>query len=73
MSGTSTIVHLQPTTTMTPEQALHMALKDDLTDVLIGGYDEEGDFIVRSSRMSCADALWLAEKLKQYAINGGHL
>lgn len=60
------------TTTMTPEQALHSALKfskdTGLQDVLIVGYDVDGDLFVRSSRMDRKDALWMAEQLRLYAL-----
>lgn len=68
MSGTSTIRHLPATTTMTPDQALHSALQADLTDVLVIGYDADGCLIVRSSRMTRADALWLSEKGREWVL-----
>lgn len=61
------------TTTMTPLQALHSALafakQDNLQDVLIVGYDGDGELLVRSSCMDRKDALWLAEQLRLYALN----
>ena len=60
------------TTTMTPQQALLSALEfannDDLQDVLVVGYDGDGELIIRSSRMDCKDALWLSEQLRLYAL-----
>lgn len=55
---------------MTPEQALDSAKGLSLTDVLIVGYDTDGDLVIRSSRMGRADALWLAEKMKAWALGG---
>ena len=60
------------TTTMTPQQALLSALdfanNDNLQDVLVVGYDGDGELIVRSSRMDRKDALWLSEQLRLYAL-----
>jgi hypothetical protein len=54
------LIRLPPTTTMTAQQALESALVDaeskHLTDVLIMGYDEDGDLYIRSSRLTCAEA-----------------
>jgi hypothetical protein len=69
----SNIVSMPATTTMTAEMALKSALDLDLTDVLIAGYDQDGALVVRSSRLLCSDALWLAEKMREYALNGGQL
>lgn len=57
--------------TFTPEQALDSAKAADLEEVLVIGHDNRGEFFVRSSRMTCRDALWLAEKLRAYALSGG--
>lgn len=65
---TSTITHLPATTTLTAEQALHSALNENLTDVLVCGYAADGSLVVRSSRMTRADALWLAEMLRRWTI-----
>jgi hypothetical protein len=60
------------TTTMTPQQALLSALEfannDNLKDVLVVGYDGDGELIIRSSRMDRKDALWLSEQLRLYAL-----
>lgn len=44
--------------------------KGDLTDVLIIGYDTDGDFFTRSSHMTRAEALWLLEKAREWVLNG---
>ena len=58
--------------TFTPKQALLSALgfaeNDNLKEVIIVGYDSDGDLIVRSSRMNRQDALWLTEMLKQHVL-----
>ena len=57
---------------MTPQQALFSALEfannDNLKDVLVVGYDGDGELIIRSSRMDRRDALWLSEQLRLYAL-----
>jgi hypothetical protein len=58
-------------TTFQPEQALHSALQLDLTDMLVIGYDADGVLAVRSSHMTCAEALFLIEKAKRWALSGG--
>lgn len=63
------MIHTLPaSTTLTPEQALASAAMTELTDVLIVGYDLDGDLYVRSSRMDRKDALWMAEMLKRWAL-----
>lgn len=73
----SNLIRLPPTTTMTAQQALESALVDaeskHLTDVLIMGYDEDGDLYIRSSRLTCAEALFLANKAFRWAETGGEL
>lgn len=66
------VIAFPATTTMTPRQALLSALEfannDNLTDVLVVGYDGDGCLVVRSSRMDRRDALWMAEQLKKHAL-----
>lgn len=67
------VYSLPASTTMTPEQALLKALEyvhnDHLRDVLIVGSDNKNRLVVLSSRMSCKDALWIAEHLRHYALH----
>lgn len=69
------LIRLLPTTTMTALQALQSALVDaesnHLTDVLICGYDADGDLYIRSSRLTCAEAFFMAGKAARWAQNGG--
>lgn len=65
------IITMPASETMTPEQALDSAKQAALSEVFIIGTDADKNFFVRSSRMSCRDALWLAEQLKQYALSSG--
>ena len=71
----SNLIRLPPTTTMTAQQALDSALvdteSDHLKDVLIIGYTESGDLYVRSSRLTCAEAFFLASKAARWAQEGG--
>lgn len=71
------IIRLPPTTTMTAEQALQSALVDaeskHLRDVLIVGYDESGDLYIRSSRLTCAESLFLCTKAARWSESGGDL
>lgn len=63
------MIHTLPaSTTLTPEQAIASVAMTQLTDVLIVGYDTDGDLFVRSSRMDRKDALWMAEALKLWAL-----
>ena len=67
------ITTLPASTTFTPKQALLSAMEfvenDNLQDVLIIGYDGDGELIIRSSRMDRKDALWLSELLRNWALN----
>jgi hypothetical protein len=69
------LIRLPPTTTMTAQQALESALVDTesgyLKDVLICGYDDNGDLFIRSSRLTCAEAFFLASKAARWAQEGG--
>jgi len=68
------LIAFPASTTMTPKQALLSALQfaenDNLQDALVVGYDGDGDLLVRSSRMDRKDALWMAEQLRLYALDG---
>jgi hypothetical protein len=50
---------------------MQSALSDDLTDVLVIGYDADGCLVIRSSRMTCAEAAFLANNAFNWAQNGG--
>lgn len=70
----SNLLRIPPSVTMTAEQALSSALVDaeELTDVLIMGY-RHGELYIRSSRLTCAEALFLANKAMRWAETGGQL
>ena len=66
------VIALPASESFTPEQALKSALEfvrgDNLTDVLVIGYDADGDLLIRSSKMSRCDAVFMIEKAKQWAL-----
>ena len=65
------VISLPASTNYTAEQALQSALQMELTDVMIIGYDFEGELFVRSSNMTRAEGLFMAEKAKHWAMTGG--
>ena len=73
---TAALFSLPASTTFTAEQALQSVLSDaeekNLTDVLIIGYDAAGEIYIRSSRMTCAEALFMANKAARWAESGGN-
>ena len=66
---TANVFSLPATTTFTVEQALESARSLDMADVLVIGYDRDGDLVIRSSRMDRKDALWLCEMARAWALN----
>jgi hypothetical protein len=66
-------VHFLPASAyLTADQAIDSLQhrKGDLTDILMVGYDTDGELFVRSSHMSRAEAMWLLEKAKDWTLNG---
>ena len=54
---------------MMPEQALNYTLQEgNLTDVLIIGYGEDGELVIRSSAMSREQALFMSVKAQEHAM-----
>jgi hypothetical protein len=66
-----TVIALPASVNYTAEQALNSALMVGLTDVLVLGYDAEGVLTIRSSRMTRAEAVFMAKKAEQWAMEGG--
>jgi hypothetical protein len=66
------VIALPASTSFTPEQALlsmlEFARNDNLSDCLLVGYDAAGTLLIRSSRMTRADALFLLEKAKEWSV-----
>lgn len=54
----------------TPEETLTKALGEGFTEVLIAGYDAEGQLCIRSSAMTRAEAVYLLTKAQYWATHG---
>jgi hypothetical protein len=65
------VIDLPASVNYTPEQALHSALKAGLTDVMVLGYDEDGELFVRASKMNRAEGLFMTEKAREWTMYGG--
>lgn len=65
------VFRLPASTTFNAKQALNASIDDELDDVLVAGYTKTGEFCVRSSRMTCAEAAFLANKMLAWALSGG--
>ena len=64
------VIELPASTNFNAEQALNSMLSRYCSDVLCVGYSN-GELVVRSSRMTRAEALFLLEQVKQWALHGG--
>lgn len=66
------VTTLPPSDNMSPMQALLSALDlakaGQLKEVMIVGFDENEDLIIRASKTTNRDALWAAEVLRKYAM-----
>lgn len=69
----SSVVNFPLMETQTVEQALAVAAREHqkipLDKVLIVGHYADGSLFVTSSRMTCAEALWLTERARQYSLD----
>ncbi len=67
------VISLPASKNFHPDQALKSAMDmgERLTDVLIVGYDDDNTLFVRSSHLSRAEAVFLLEKAKEWAMYGG--
>ena len=69
------IIALPASVNFTPEQALLSMLEfchaDNLSDVMVIGYDADGVLIIRSSKMTRAEGLFMTEKAKEWPMHGG--
>jgi len=65
------VTALPASTNYTAEQALQSALQIDLTDVMIIGYDFEGELFIRSSKMTRAEGLFMVKKAEEWSMYGG--
>ena len=71
---TDNLIILGPHTNMSVTDALQYAVnvndKHPMREILICGYDDEGEFFTYSSSMTRKDSLWLTEILKDHVLNG---
>jgi hypothetical protein len=65
------VTALPASTNYTAKQALQSALQIDLTDVMIIGYDFEGELFIRSSKMTRAEGLFMVKKAEEWSMYGG--
>lgn len=54
-----------------PQRVLAGAMEDGMTEVVIIGYDKDGDEVFRSSLADGADALWHLERAKLKLLRVG--
>jgi len=65
------VISLPASENYTAEQALQSALQMELTDVMVIGYDFEGELFIRSSKMTRAEGLFMAKKAEEWSMYGG--
>ncbi len=69
------VISLPASVNYTPEQALKSALdlctNGRMTDVMVIGYDEEGVLLIRSSKMTRAEGLFMVKKAEEWTMYGG--
>lgn len=65
------IIELGAHDNMSPIEALEYCLrkKEDFQDILIIGYDQEGDLVLHSSHMSREKANWLLDAAKHIVFS----
>jgi len=51
-----------------PERVLKNALKEGMEDVVVIGYDSEGEFYFASSKADGGDVMWLLELAKKHLL-----
>jgi len=52
-----------------PERILNKALENGITDVIVIGYDKDGDFYFASCQADGGSVLWLLEMAKRKLID----
>ena len=69
------VVQLDVLTTLDvpPEKVLNRALKAGLTEVIIAGYDKDGELYTASSVADGGAALWLVEMFKKKLLEIGNI
>lgn len=53
---------------MKVDEAFSVAMRNNLTDVIIIGYGDDGDLVINSSHMTRAEALFMLEKSKMHTM-----
>lgn len=70
------VIALPASVNYTAEQALLSSLdycRDaGLTDVIVLGYDADGDLYVRSSKLTRAEGLFMVKKAEEWCMLGGN-
>lgn len=67
---TGKLIELGAHTNMSPEEVLQKVGREGLTEVLVMGYDRDGDLVIRSSKgITRKDALWYSKLLEDNALN----
>lgn len=61
------VIELGAHQNMSPEQALSFCLRENWDEVLIVGI-QDGQIAIRSSKMTCRDALYLAKQVELHAL-----
>jgi hypothetical protein len=62
------VIELGPNSSMTPDQVLAFTSREIWEEVVIIGIQKEETCVIRSSKMSRRDALWLSEQLRLHAL-----
>jgi hypothetical protein len=69
------VIRLPASENFTPELAIKHVMSlceaGHVADILMVGYDDENDLITFSSHMTRAEAVFLLEKAKEWAMYGG--
>lgn len=62
------VVQLSPHDNMTVRDCLEFCCRtcDELTDVIVVGYDKDGKLVIRTSNMTRKDALWILMHAADY-------
>lgn len=67
------VTQLPASSTMTVDQALESAKQLNLGDVLILGYNKDGEFCLRSSRLDRDLAFWLCHSGAAWIMENAHV
>jgi hypothetical protein len=66
---TGKLIELGAHTNMSPNEVLQKVQREGMTEVMVMGYDRDGDLVIRSSKgISRKDALWYSKLLESSAL-----